>query len=101
MLKLKIPANRESKSFYGRDRFSMPEATDLRGIASVIPGGPGREPRSELRPWDWTNWGPPSWYGDGLGLTTANGRNSYSSGCKPCAIGDERHSRGTIPEPVW
>jgi hypothetical protein len=29
----------------------------------------------EVRPWDWTNGGPPLWYGDSLVLTTANGVN--------------------------
>ena len=52
----------------------------------------------EVAPWDWTNWGPPFWYGDSLGLTTANGRNSCSRGCKPYAIGrktDPRHDTRT------
>jgi Cu+-exporting ATPase len=46
--------------------------------------------RSEVRPWDWTNLGPSLWYGDSLGLTTANGLNSCSRDCKPSTIGNER-----------
>jgi hypothetical protein len=48
----------------------------------------GDEGKCEVRPWDWTNWGPPLWYGDSPGLATANSLNSCPRGCKPCAIGN-------------
>jgi len=50
----------------------------------------------EVRPWDWTTWRRPLWYGDRIGLTTANGWYSTSPGCEPCVIGDERRSRCAI-----
>ena len=46
----------------------------------------------EVRPWDWTNWGPPLWYGDSPGLATANWLNSCPRGCIPCAIGNGSRS---------
>ena len=45
-----------------------------------------------MRPWDWTNWGPPFWDGGKLGPTTSNGRDSCIRGCEPCVIGNERGS---------
>src|SRR5262249_10880303 len=32
----------------------------------------------EVRPWDWTNWGPLLWYVERIGLTTPKGRESSS-----------------------
>ncbi len=34
---------------------------------------------AEVRPWDWTTLGLSLWYGDNLGLTTVNGRESPAS----------------------
>jgi hypothetical protein len=38
-----------------------------------------KEMMDEVRPWDWTTWELPLWYGDRNGPTIANGRNSFSS----------------------
>jgi hypothetical protein len=43
---------------------------------------------TEVRPWDWTNWGPSLWYGDRGGVTTANELNSSYRDCRPRAIGE-------------
>ncbi len=56
----------------------------------------------EVRPWDWTNWVRPLWYGGRAGVTTANRLNPGSRDRKPCAIGDiPRRRRGRISQPVW
>src|SRR5262249_10033965 len=63
-----------------------PSARDrYRGLAGEVEW-PGEGP--EVRPRDWTTRGQPLWYGDGKGLTTANGWNSSSEGCAKCVFRD-------------
>src|SRR5262245_1573472 len=71
-------------------RSIRPEARNVAGFGpddrGVRRGGNRARRSSEVCPWDRTDQGPPLGLGDFLGLTTADGLNPYSRGCKPCAI---------------
>ena len=54
----------------------LAETHALRGYDSVQPAAATKSDRkfrkAEVRPWDWTNWGPPLGYGDRPGLHSMN-----------------------------
>src|SRR5438270_14097744 len=69
------------------------DPTEARSVAGFGPddsagrrGGNHSRKSSEVCSWDRTDQGPPLWFGDFLGLTTADALIPCSRPCEPCAI---------------